>query len=165
MKELEESRSSAQLFEQSLDRFEEIKSKKDAKIAQLKEALDDVRAQLDDAHEQARIKLQEAADEARSLRSTIENNLKIQAASEAALRQEIENMKSGGDYAKPRRRKPGKPKISSIDESLDDTDWLVPTPPEGSNVKVSGVADSEFGYQEPKRRNNPPENSAQMSLW
>jgi hypothetical protein len=71
-------------------------------------------------------------------------------------------MKKAPEPQQRRRRK--KPKISSIDETLDDTDWLVATPPEGVDARTSSIPDNEFGYQEPKR-NNPPENAAQMSLW
>lgn len=71
--------------------------------------------------------------------------------------------------AKPRRRKkkskPAPTKISAIDETLDETEWLVATPPEGTVIKsVSIASDSDFGYQEPPRK-QPPVNDAQMSLF
>ncbi|MCM1505003.1 MAG: hypothetical protein NC127_07390 [Muribaculum sp.] len=69
---------------------------------------------------------------------------------------------------KRRKRKPRKPstaKISAIDETLDETEWLIATPPEGVVSKaVSMVSDSDFGYQEPPRK-QPPVNDAQMSLF
>lgn len=70
---------------------------------------------------------------------------------------------------KPRRKKRKQSKkvtkISAIDESLDETEWLVATPPAGVVVKPSSiVSDSEFGYQEPPRK-QPPVNDAQMSLF
>lgn len=150
--ELEESRESLRLFEESLDKFEQVKNAKDAQISTLQGQL-----------KSTELDLEAKNNEISSLRSTIENNLKLQASSEAILRQEIENLKSSGDYVKTKRRR--KNKISSIDESLDDTDWLIATPPEGTNARPSGVPDSEFGYQEPKRKENPPEDSAQMLLW
>lgn len=56
-------------------------------------------------------------------------------------------------------------KISAIDETLDETEWLVATPPEGAVIKsVSIASDSDFGYQEPPRK-QPPVNDAQMSLF
>jgi len=56
-------------------------------------------------------------------------------------------------------------KISAIDETLDETEWLVATPPEGTVIKsVSIASDSDFGYQEPPRK-QPPVNDAQMSLF
>jgi myosin heavy subunit len=66
-----------------------------------------------------------------------------------------------------RRRRPKKdlPRISAIDESMDSTEWLVSTPPEGVNMKVSTVSDAEFGYQAPPRKPQPPVNDAQMVLF
>lgn len=76
---------------------------------------------------------------------------------------------SGKDAPKPRKRrkksKPAQTKISAIDETLDETEWLVATPPEGTVIKsVSIASDSDFGYQEPPRK-QPPVNDAQMSLF
>ena len=107
--------------------------------------------------------------EEKSLRRTIEANLMNQAESEKALRAEIDQLQkqlaTAGTGSRQRaKRKASTPRISAIDEELDNTDWLVATPPEGKNVRTSGVSDSEFGYQEPTRK-TPPENSAQMSLW
>lgn len=76
---------------------------------------------------------------------------------------------SGKDAPKLRKRrkksKPAPTKISAIDETLDETEWLVATPPEGTVIKsVSIASDSDFGYQEPPRK-QPPVNDAQMSLF
>lgn len=73
------------------------------------------------------------------------------------------------DALRPRKRKKRSKsavtKISAIDETLDETEWLVATPPEGSVIKsVSIASDSDFGYQEPPRK-QPPVNDAQMSLF
>lgn len=66
--------------------------------------------------------------------------------------------------AKPKSRRGRKPKmkISAIDESITDTDWLVGSPP----AKKKGEAEDapEFGYHEPEHRPTP-EHPAQMSLW
>lgn len=66
--------------------------------------------------------------------------------------------------AKPKSRRGRKPKmkISAIDESFTDTDWLVASPP----AKKKGEAEDapEFGYHEPEHRPTP-EHPAQMSLW
>ncbi len=66
--------------------------------------------------------------------------------------------------AKPNSRRGRKPKmkISAIDESITDTDWLVASPP----AKKKGEAEDapEFGYHEPEHRPTP-EHPAQMSLW
>lgn len=102
-----------------------------------------------------------------SLRHTIETNLMAQAETEKTLRERIETLEqqvnAAHDKGRGKRRQPVA-KISAIDEDLDNTDWLVATPPEGTSIKTSGVSDAEFGYQEPQRK-TPPENSAQMSLW
>lgn len=52
-----------------------------------------------------------------------------------------------------------------FDPSLDDTDWLVATPPPGTEVRTPGVPDSEFGYHEPKRRRQAADDPEQMSLF
>ncbi len=69
---------------------------------------------------------------------------------------------------KRKKRKPRKPstaKISAIDETLDETEWLIATPPEGVVSKAVSIAsDPDFGYQEPPRK-QPPVNDAQMSLF
>lgn len=66
---------------------------------------------------------------------------------------------------KPRRTaKNPTPSISVIDDSLDTTEWLIPTPPEGINCNITGVSDSEFGYHEPQRE-GPLNNDAQLSLF
>lgn len=59
---------------------------------------------------------------------------------------------------KPRARKP---KLVAIDESISESEWLLSSSPMPSDVN----APSGFGYQEPPRRNTPPDNPAQMSLW
>ncbi len=69
--------------------------------------------------------------------------------------------------SKKRRGRPKKnmPRISAIDESMDSTEWLVATPPEGANLKVAVATDPDFGYQEPPRKPKPPQNDAQMLLF
>lgn len=64
--------------------------------------------------------------------------------------------------SKSRRGRKPKMKISAIDESITDTDWLVASPP----AKKKGEAEDapEFGYHEPEHRPTP-EHPAQMSLW
>ncbi len=161
-----------------IDRFEDIKARKDAKISELQTA----RTQLVE-------RIRTLENECRSFKKSIERNLMSQAKTEADLRDEIERLKSqiaqqaptensddivsepAGEFgpvkaAKPRAtRKKKQVKISAIDESLDNTDWLVATPPAGTSIRPSSKSDSdEFGYQAPTRK-SPPENDAQMSLW
>lgn len=94
--------------------------------------------------------------------------MREQAENEQRLKKAIEDLQAGTvpqPQERPKRRKKSLPKVSAIDESLDDVQWLVGTPPEGMVVKTAGTSsDAEFGYQEPARK-NPPENSAQMSLF
>lgn len=151
-RELDESTTALNSFEESLDKFEEIKLAKDQVINQLQDKI-----------KQQEVEMDNSLKEIESLKSTIENNLKLQAESELALRNEIENLRQNYETAKPKRKR--KPKVSSIDESLDDTDWLIATPPEGTDARLSRIPDSEFGYQEPAKKNNTSENSSQMLLW
>ncbi|MDE6543393.1 MAG: hypothetical protein K2K76_05450 [Muribaculaceae bacterium] len=58
---------------------------------------------------------------------------------------------------KPRARKP---KLVAIDQSISESEWLLSSSPMPQDTSMSG-----FGYQEPPRRNTPPDNPAQMSLW
>lgn len=172
--ELAEARRTLALAEEiqtQVERFEEIKNRKDAKIA-------DLQARRDQMLERVRM----LENECRSLKKTIESNLMSQARSESELKAEIENLRARlaeapgqpGMVAEPmpaieskprQRRKKSQVRISAIDESLDNTDWLVATPPEGTSLRsTSADADNQFGYQAPHRK-TPPDNEAQMSLW
>ena len=73
------------------------------------------------------------------------------------------NVKPVPQPSKPRRRKKPKHTISAIDETLDATEWLLPTPPDGVQKSII-VSDAEFGYHEPQRE-DPPRNDAQLSLF
>ncbi len=150
-------------------KFEEIKTKKDSQITELKKESKKYSAQLKDLEQ-----------ENESLKKTIEKNLYAQVESEKLLKDEIEQLKSrladkpvgavvdlDSDEtvceigASVKRS----PKISAIDESLDDTDWLVSTPPPGTVTRpVPSTTDDDFGYKSPIIK-NAPENEAQMSLF
>lgn len=157
--ELAEANSNLEIAEQihtEIDKVHELLGRKNNQIAQLT---------LDLKHRDERINALEA--EEASLRHTIESNLIDRATKEQALNEEIQQLKqktASTSREKKTVRKRTTPHISAIDEDLDNTDWLIATPPAGTNAKTSGVTDSEFGYQEPDRK-TPPENSAQMSLW
>ena len=114
-----------------------------------------------------------------SLKKTIENNLYKQVESEKQLRKELEELKSQKSVgltpishldddetvAAIETKNKKKVKISAIDESLDDTDWLVSTPPPGTVTRPTpATTDEDFGYQSPSRKQTP-ENDAQMSLF
>lgn len=162
----------AEEIQAQVERFEEIKNRKDAKIT-------DLQAKRDQMVERVRM----LENECRSLKKTIESNLMSQARSESEFKSEIERLRKmlseSPDQSpvtpepmptvesKPRqRRKKSQVKISAIDESLDNTDWLVATPPEGTSLRnsVTSDSDNQFGYQAPHRK-TPPDNEAQMSLW
>lgn len=137
--EIEESQNSLKLFEETLDKFETVKNNKDEQIAQL----------------QAKIE---------SLNATIENNLKLQIESENALRNEIDTLKRNprsNQHEAPAKKSS---KSISLDEGFDDINWLISTPPEGTNARTSALTDEEFGYQEPKR-SKTNDDPAQMSLF
>ncbi len=156
-------------IQEQLTRFEDIKKKKDAKISELTE----------ETKQQVK-RIAQLEDEAKSLRKTIEKNLYSQAESERLLKNQIEELKAEVQAAKTDRATAGvsavevyeKPtkkkrqvKISAIDESLDDTDWLVSVPPPGTLTRpASSTTENDFGYQAPTRKSTP-ENDAQMSLW
>lgn len=173
-KESEESKAAIAMFEETLTKFEEIKSAKNKSITDLTGQVEELKSankKLDDDLKTLDVDFKQLTDdfkrvsaENESLKSTIENNLQLQAASEAALREEIERLKSSTPYQKGRRGR--KPKEASpLDETLDNTDWLISSPPAGENARPTIVSDSEFGYQEPKRKDPPSEDSSQMLLW
>lgn len=63
--------------------------------------------------------------------------------------------------------KTSKVKISAIDTTLEDTDWLLATPPprKKGDAPSDPSANPDFGYQEPAKKPIIPDNPAQMSLW
>lgn len=148
----------------------EIASRIQSEIERIHQLIDKKNNVINDLNEQLRRRddrIHALEVEEKSLRSTIENNLLQQAESESRLRAEIESLGqqiAGSSRERGKSRRRSSVKISAIDDDIDNTDWLVATPPEGTAVKTSGVPDAEFGYREPQRK-TPPENSAQMSLW
>lgn len=164
--EVEESRSSLAAFEESLIKIDEINESRQKRIAELQQQLKEKESELEATSGQLseQAKLIEAKDEEiSSLKATVDNNIQLQAASEALLREEIERLRKSPEST-PRTKRKKTAQISSIDESLDDTNWLVSTPPEGINARPGGVSNSEFGYQAPQHRDEP-NNPAQMLLW
>lgn len=147
-------------IQKELDGFEELKARKDAKIAELQESN-------------------------ASLRRTIETNLYNQANSEMRLRKQIKELQSKLDstatavesapeYARPadqgleigfddapkapekqiQQRRRGRPRKVKIDSSLDNTEWF----------SESKHDDPDFGYHEPPRK-PANDNEAQLSLF
>ncbi|MBR6639888.1 MAG: hypothetical protein IKL35_05950 [Muribaculaceae bacterium] len=169
--ELEEAKSSLQVLEEiqeQISLFEDVKKKKDNRISELQEELKKQLKTIADLEK-----------ESVSLKKTIENNLYKQVESEKRLRKELEELKSQKNVsltpisdldkdetvAAIETKNKKKVKISAIDESIDDTDWLVATPPPGTITRPTpATTDEDFGYQSPSRKQTP-ENDAQMSLF
>lgn len=168
LKESHEALAALDVMQSTIEKCEAVIDKKNARIAALQ----------DEAKEHARqiVKLE---DENTSLKKTIEENRNSYAALEQKLNKEISDLKSQKTVVSttvPESSKSSKnenkekvtkgPKISAIDDSLDDIDWLVATPPPGVATKPESlVTDEEFGYKSPSRKPTPPENEAQMSLF
>ena len=141
MKEANDNLEIAADVQDKIEQCEAIINKRNERISALKaekESMTDQIARLEKENE--------------TLKTTIERNLHDRAASETELRNEIEALKRVSEEAaattpvndKTRRRKKA-PKISAIDESLNDTEWLIATPPEGVVAKATGVSsDSDF---------------------
>ena len=159
--ELSESKHELEILDQIQDevlKFESIKSEKDSKINELEQEI---------LHLNSQIKTLE--EESESLKSTIEQNLYNQAISEDLLKKEINQLKELQKNVAPKKSKrkaiTSNVKISAIDESIIDADWLISTPPEGTVTRpVSPTTGEDFGYQAPPKKTTP-ENEAQMSLW
>lgn len=58
----------------------------------------------------------------------------------------------------------GKLTISAIDETIEDTDWLVSTPPEPKKKEADKDDESDFGYKAPQHKTTP-DNPDQMLLF
>lgn len=185
LEKLEESRRSNESFVRS--QKDEL-MRKDEMIGQFEKEKSELNSVLLKKDETIRA-LEDMTD---SLRKTIENNLYEHAQAESAMRSEIERLKTrvaltsepASDYAapiisddafdvaaqekpRPSKRKgasKGSLKISAIDETLEDTDWLIATPPPSKKKEGESDDTSEFGYKEPARKATP-DNPAQMSLW
>lgn len=172
--EVEECRTSLANFEASLIKIDEINSARQSRIIELQQQLNEKETTLESATQQLSENktlldeksslIEKKEEEIAALKAKLENNQQLQVASEAMLREEIERLRKASEPA-PRQKRKKSAQISSIDDTLDDTNWLVSTPPEGTNARPVGVSDSEFGYQEPKQRGGSPDNPAQMSLW
>lgn len=168
LEEVEEAREAMMAIDEiqeQLSRFEEIKEAKDKRISE-----------LGTENNRLTMIVESLKAETLSLKKTIESNLYSQAESENALRREIEELRQAAsrpgvplledlppEPIKSTARKKRKPRISAIDESIDDTDWLVAAPPKSGKSMVSEPAPA-FGYQPPVKKQQP-ENDAQMSLW
>lgn len=173
-----ESLKTLEVIEAQLEKFEEIKNRKDAKIKELTNSRESLIE---------RIRLLE--NERRGLKRTVETNIVAQSESEIKMRDEIARLRqeldairmtssAGAEDVVPytpakieqeegETYNSGPTRISAIDESLDNTDWLVATPPEGTSMRNIAKTDenSDFGYQAPPPRKFIPDNDAQMSLW
>ncbi len=160
--ELSQARSELEIaseIQTEIEKFETLKKKKDERITEL---------QAENISKSETI--ESLNKEISSLKRTIEDNLYKQAEAETILRNEIEQLKQNNrrqekDDLPQSKRKQRKVKISAIDESIADTDWLVSTPPKGTSTRsITETADTEFGWKSPAKKVTP-ENDAQMSLF
>lgn len=166
LKEANEDLETVAQLEEAVDKFEDAKAAKDNRINQL--SAENNRLQLlIDSHK----------NEIAALKRTIEANLDTQVKNEGKLLERIASLEDEIAHRptiqledipeepiteQPKQKRKRKPKISAIDDSIDDTAWLVSTPPPGKSIVAE--PDPEFGYQEPTRK-PAPQNDAQLSLW
>lgn len=165
----QEQESAMSNIQDQLNGFEQLKAKKNAKIAELEKALAEknVAATADnEVSEELEKRIADLTAENESLHRTIENNLYNQANIESGLRNEIKRLQAelnpDPSNAKPDEsladdrpsRKRGRPRKVRIDTSLDNTEWFA------SNSKDT----PDFGYQEPPHR-PVNDNEAQLSLF
>lgn len=153
-------------IQEQLDGFEQLKARKDAKIAESERTLAEQEQKLAESEQ----RISELIKENESLHRTIENNLYAQASTERDLRNEIKELRAKLDITTetststtiqepqvPEERpskKRGRPKKVRIDNSLDNTEWF-----------ASGKKDDpDFGYHEPPRR-PVNDNEAQLTLF
>lgn len=193
-KEVEENRAEAtqameQIHEQ-LSKFEGLKARLEARIAELQSALDEERA----ADRQTQI--ERLTRENATLRQTIETNLYNQANSEMRLRREIKQLKqqmadgamidaafaadapsapmpmapidadttAEARAAQPVKKKRGRPRKTKIDPELNNTDWFQAAEPAPAIQPTAKRDDPDFGYHEPPRT-SANDSEAQLTLF
>ena len=61
------------------------------------------------------------------------------------------------------QQEPQPVKISAIDELMDSTDWFVA--PDPVPLKKDPEVEENFGYKEPAKKNEAPEDDRQLTLW
>jgi len=155
--------------------LEEVKQEMIDKMAKVEDVLarrDEKIRVLKEQKEAQAIKVMSLEKEVDNLKESLEESIGNSAAKEIELKKAQEALaevtEKNVTEEKPKRRRASKksmPKISAIDDTLDSTEWLIATPPEGVVAKSVGmVSDADFGYQEPPRKQTP-DNAAQMSLF
>lgn len=116
-------------IEEQIKQFENIKKKKDAKIAELQSAAKRTATHINKIEEELAARdsaIEKLTDEAASLRKTIETNLYAQATSESELKQEIERLKELINAAEEKkteksRRATNKHKASIVEDNGETT--------------------------------------------
>ena len=173
--ELEDARDAVNTLNEiqdQIEQFEEMRENKETLILNLQSENNKQKEQIS--------KLEE---EIASLKKTIEKNLRTHAEIEFNLNKEIDELKSqisvkqvevvditdiDQDEILVEIEKTAKQnaKISAIDDSLYDTQWMESTPPPGTATRPAPLTtDEDFGYKSPVIKQMPPENEAQMSLF
>lgn len=162
-------------LEEANSLLEEVKQEMIDKMVKVEDVLsrrDDKIKALKEQKESLDVKVMSLEKEIANLKESLEESVHSRAAVEKELNSVCEQLKEltvdPVVTEKPKRKRGAKksvPKISAIDETLDSTEWLIATPPEGMVAKTTGIAsDADFGYQEPPRK-PAPDNAAQMSLF
>lgn len=153
-----------QLCEQ-MQQVEKVNAKRDLKIAKLKDTCDNLRS------------------ENAELQNKLAEEAKAHEETEAQLRERIAELESDptspivstdiADGQTPvesiKTEESSMPKISeddlaAIEESFDNATWLQSEPIETPSMRT-GISEAEFGYQAPTKKNNHPDNDAQLSLF
>ena len=93
------------------------------------------------------------------------------AAPAPATKRRKKKRKSGHEYSAQfpgmtdaeTQQEPQPVKISAIDELMDSTDWFVA--PDPVPLKKDPEVEENFGYKEPAKKNEAPEDDRQLTLW
>lgn len=160
--------------------YSEAIKQKDEAIRRLEDISDSLRKTMENnvyEHAQAESALKSEIDRLKSMRKSraetpVVESANVDVASDVDLGGtsfditigDVPNVKAHDSGRKRRGKKPGI-RISAIDETLEDTDWLLATPPAAKGSEADAEVDTkDFGYKEPARK-SAPDNPAQMSLW
>lgn len=171
-KELENANSQLKKTKQELDAARDELSKFNEVVPQMQK-VDEILTAKEEKIKQLRKTIAARDNEITGLRNTISENIRAQAQREKELKQQIDKLQSTKPstlitITDPLDEEPA-PKISEEDLSaiareLETDEWFtnskpVATPP------IRPDDNSDFGYQEPKRRKNQPNDPNQLSLF
>lgn len=158
--------------------FAEALKKKEEAIRTLEDIADNLRKTIEDnlyEHAQAESALRFEIERLKETRGMVAQEEAVAAVSEPVAEyisaaSDFEIVDDSKTTPQPKAKKgkgarKSKLKISAIDDTIEDTDWLIATPPPSKRKKEQADDDKpDFGYKEPARK-TAPDNPAQMSLW